>query len=57
MRRILLAYGAIHVNVLLVSFFLVGVLNEVVLIALQVAFLLLYCGSGNVLRYLKEIYP
>ncbi|CEO70131.1 abortive infection protein [Streptococcus pneumoniae] len=38
MRRILLAYGAIHVNVLLVSFFLVGVLNEVVLIALQVAF-------------------
>lgn len=38
MRRILLAYGAIHVNILLVSFFLVGVLNEVVLIALQVAF-------------------
>lgn len=39
MGRILLMYGAIHVNVLLVSLFLMGWIDGIGLIVLQVAFL------------------
>ena len=39
MGRILLMYGAIHANVLLVSLFLMGWIDGIGLIVLQVAFL------------------
>lgn len=41
MGRLLLMYGAIHVNVLLVSLFLLDVIDEGLLTILQVSFLLL----------------
>lgn len=39
MGRVLLMYGAIHANVLLVSLFLMGWIDGIGLIVLQVAFL------------------
>ncbi|MFZ2715333.1 MAG: CPBP family intramembrane glutamate endopeptidase, partial [Streptococcus suis] len=41
MKRLVVMYGAIHVNVLLVSFYLVGWLNGAWLHVLQVTFLAL----------------
>lgn len=45
MRRLLVLYGAIHVNVLLVSLYLVGWLNRAWLPVLQVTFLVLLLWS------------
>ena len=58
MKRLLVMYGAIHVNVLLVSLYLVGWLNGAWLTVLQVTFSSpCYCGAGKGLRYRKETYP
>ena len=44
MKRLVVMYGAIHVNVLLVSLYLVGWLNGAWLSVLQVTFLALILG-------------
>lgn len=41
MRRLLVMYGAIHINVLLVSFFLIGRIDEIGLTILQVGYVVL----------------
>ena len=45
MKRLLMLYGAIHVNVFLVSLYLVGWLNGAWLTVLQVTFLALILCS------------
>ena len=45
MKRLVVMYGAIHVNVLLVSLYLVGWLNGAWLTVLQVTFLALLLWS------------
>lgn len=56
MKRLVVMYGAIHVNVLLVSLYLVGWLNGAWLHVLQVTFLACYCGLGKGLRYRRKTY-
>ena len=52
MGRLLLTYGAIHLNVLLVSLFLLGNIDERLLITLQLAFLLLVVWNWK--RFVKQ---
>ena len=52
MGLLLLTYGAIHLNVLLVSLFLLGNIDERLLITLQLAFLLLVVWNWK--RFVKE---
>lgn len=53
MVRILVIYGAIHVNVLLLSLFLLGYVDVGILMMLQVAFLAII--SWDWIRYGKGI--
>ncbi|OTN82267.1 CPBP family intramembrane glutamic endopeptidase [Enterococcus faecium] len=55
MIRLLIVYGAIHVNVLLVSLFLVGYLDEELLLLLQAGFLAIM--SWDWLHYGKGFSP
>ena len=57
MGRILLMYGAIHANVLLVSLFLMGWLDGIGLIVLQVTFLTLLLWIWNTMAFPKETCP
>lgn len=54
MKRLVVMYGAIHVNVLLVSVYLVGWLNGAWLTVLQVTFLALILWSWKRFKILKR---
>lgn len=54
MKRLVVMYGAIHVNVLLVSLYLVGWLNGAWLTVLQVTFLALLLWSWKRFKFPKR---